>query len=99
MSADVKVVLADLASMTSTFYTQATAYAALHVDVSPPVADGGDPGLNDAIVSIVDAIEGLHSKLAGRIEDHADGLSYAHDSYQRGDIDVHGLFEDLMAGD
>lgn len=99
MSAGYSVVLADLAGMTKTFSTQATAYAGLKADVTPAVAKSGDPGLDHAISSIMDAIEGLHSKLAGRIEDHADGLSYAHDSYKRHDIDVHGLFEDLMTGD
>jgi hypothetical protein len=35
--------------------------------------------------------------MADRIDEHGDKLSYAHDSYQRNDVDVHGVFEDLMA--
>lgn len=96
MTAGYNVILADLAGMASTFHTQATNYAALKADVAPAVAGSGDAGLDDSIASIMDAIAGLHAKLAGRIEFHANGLDYAHGSYQRHDIDVHGLFEDLM---
>ncbi|WP_327288615.1 DUF6317 family protein [Streptomyces sp. NBC_01198] len=96
MSAGYNVILGDLAGMASTFHTQATDYAALKADVAPPIAASGDAGLDDSIASIMDAIAGLHAKLAGRIEEHANGLDYAHGSYQRHDIDVHGLFEDLM---
>jgi hypothetical protein len=96
MTAGYNVILGDLAGMASTFHTQATNYAALKADVAPPIAASGDAGLDDSIASIMDVIAGLHAKLAGRIEEHAGGLDYAHGSYQRHDIDVHGLFEDLM---
>jgi hypothetical protein len=99
VSAGYTVVLADLASMTKTFHTQARSYASLKANVAPAIAESGDPGLDHAITSIMDAIAGLHANLAGRIEEHGDNLSYAHDSYQRHDIDVHGLFEDLMKGE
>lgn len=96
MTAGYNVILADLSSMASTFHTQATHYAALKADVAPPIAGSGDAGLDDSIASIMDVIAGLHAKLAGRIEEHGNSLDYAHGSYQRHDIDVHGLFEDLM---
>ena len=96
MSAGYNVILGDLSSMASTFHTQATDYAALKVNVAPPIAPSGDGGCDEAITSIMDAIAGLHAKLAGRIEEHGSGLDYAHASYKRHDIDVHGLFEDLM---
>jgi uncharacterized protein DUF6317 len=99
MSAGYTVVLADLARMTKTFHTQAKNYAALKTNVAPPIAKSGDPGLDHAITSIMDAIAGLHANLAGRIEEHGDNLDYAHGSYKRHDVDVHGLFEDLMKGE
>lgn len=96
MSAGYNVILDDLAGMASTFHTQATTYAGLKANVAPPMASSGDAGCDEAIASLLDAIGGLHAKLAGRIEAHGNGLDYAHGSYQRHDIDVHGLFEDLM---
>ncbi len=96
MSADFKVVLSDLKSMSGTFHKEAGNYAKLKTNVAPAVAASGDPGLDSAIHSMMHAIAGLHAKLAGRIEDHGDLLKYAHDSFQRHDIDVHGVFEDLM---
>lgn len=96
MTAGYNVIMGDLSSMASTFHKQATEYASLKADVAPPIAASGDAGLDDSIASIMDAIAGLHAKLAGRIEWHGNGLDYAHGSYGRHDIDVHGLFEDLM---
>lgn len=96
MSAGFKVVLADLGSMTSTFHKQADSYRKLDKKVSPPVADSGDDGLDEIIKAMADLITGLHGKLADRIDDNGDKLKYAHDSFHRGDVDVHGVFEDLM---
>jgi hypothetical protein len=96
MSPDFKVVLADLGSMASTFHTQAKNYAELQSKIAPPIAASGDAGLDDSIAAIMEAIAGLHAKLAARIDDHGDMLKNAHDSYQRHDVDVHGVFEDLM---
>lgn len=91
-----QVVLADLAAMAKTYHTQSDHYRSLKAQVNPPPAEGGDPGFNDALQTIMDAIDSLHTKVADRIDDHGDKLSYAHDSYQRRDVDVHGVFEDLM---
>jgi hypothetical protein len=94
-----KAVLGDLASMSNTFHHSATEYRGLHADVAPAIADGGDPALNSAIKAVADLIIGLHTGFADRLDDHGDKLKYAHDSYQRGDVDVHGVFEDLMKGE
>ena len=45
---------------------------------------------------MADLIAGLHDKLSDRLDDRGDKLRYAHDSMRRHDIDVHGLFDDLM---
>ena len=96
MSGSYQVVLGDLQSMANTFKRESDAYRELRPQIAPPIADGGDPGLDSAIRMIMDDIDSLHTKLADRIEDHGDKLTYAHDSYQRRDVDVHGVFEDLM---
>ncbi|WP_371655030.1 MULTISPECIES: DUF6317 family protein [unclassified Streptomyces] len=96
MSADVKIILADLDSMASTFHEEAGIYRGMHANVKPAVAGSGDAGCDAAVKSMADLIAGLHDKLSDRLEDNSDKVKYAHDSMQRNDIDVHGLFEDLM---
>lgn len=91
-----QVALTDLKNMADTFHQQASNYRGLRPKVTPPLADGGDGGLNDAMKAVMDAIDVLHTKMADRIDDHGDKLTYAHDSYQRRDVDTHGVFEDLM---
>ena len=93
---NLKAVLGDLAAMSGAFHGASKEYQGLAPDVSPPVADSGDDALNSSITAMADLIIGLHGKFCDRLDDHGDKISYAHDSFQRNDIDVHGLFEDLM---
>lgn len=88
--------MGDLQSMASTFHAQAENYASLKAVVVPPIAPSGDAALDDAIGSMLEAIAGLHAKLAGRIEDHGGKLQYTHDSIGRGDAGIHDAFDDLM---
>ena len=97
--ADLKAVQSDLTAMAKTFHDEAITYRGLHTAVAPPVADGGDPGLDHALHEVAQLIVGLHTGLADRLDDHGDKVAHARDSFQRHDIDVHGLFEDLMAGE
>ncbi|MEU5533912.1 DUF6317 family protein [Streptomyces sp. NPDC020362] len=93
---DFKAVYDDLATMAKTFHEQAGDYRKLHPDVAPPVVSGGDPGLDSAIKEVADLIVSLHIGMADRIDDHGDKVAYARDSFHRHDVDVHGVFEDLM---
>ncbi|KOG36907.1 DUF6317 family protein [Streptomyces resistomycificus] len=99
MPADFKAILSDLTSMSRTFHDEAVNYRKLHTDVAPPVADGGDAGLDHALKEVAELIVGLHTGFADRLDDHGDNVAHARDSFQRHDIDVHGLFEDLTVGD
>ncbi|MGH1555672.1 DUF6317 family protein [Streptomyces sp. cg40] len=99
MSADFKAVLSDLTSMATTFHDQATDYRKLHPQVAPPVVSGGDAGLDDAIKEVAHLILGLHTGFADRLDDHGDKVAYARDSFHRHDVDVHGVFDDLMVGE
>ncbi|MFJ9246170.1 DUF6317 family protein [Streptomyces sp. NPDC101776] len=98
MPADFKAVLSDLTSMASMFHDQATDYRKLHDQVAPPVVSGGDAGLDDAIKEVADLIVALHIGFADRLDDRGDKVAYARDSFHRHDVDVHGVFDDLMAG-
>ncbi|MFD9396312.1 DUF6317 family protein [Streptomyces sp. NPDC060000] len=99
MTVDFKAVLSDLTAMSRTFHDEAVNYRKLHADVAPPVVDAGDFGLDHAVKEIADLIVALHIGFADRLDDHGDKVAHARDSFQRRDIDVHGLFEDLMAGE
>ncbi|MFC4507949.1 MULTISPECIES: DUF6317 family protein [Streptomyces] len=99
MPVDFKAVLSDLSAMSRTFHDEAVNYRGLHPDVAPPVVDAGDAGLDHALKEVADLIVALHTGFADRLDDRGDKVTYARDSFQRHDIDVHGLFEDLMAGD
>ncbi|MFI1761380.1 DUF6317 family protein [Streptomyces sp. NPDC020800] len=93
---DFKVVYEDLSAMAKTFHDQAGDYRKLHPDVAPPVVSGGDAGLDSAIKEVADLVIALHIGMADRLDDHGDKVAYARDSFQRHDVDVHGVFEDLM---
>jgi hypothetical protein len=99
MTVDFKAVLSDLTSLSKTFHDEAVNFRKLHADVAPPLVGGGDAGLDHALKEIADLIVALHIGFAGRLDGHGDKVAYARDSFRRRDIDVHGLFEDLMAGD
>ncbi|MFE8948731.1 DUF6317 family protein [Streptomyces sp. NPDC007856] len=93
---DFKAVYDDLAAMAKTFHDQAGDYRELHPDVAPPVVSGGDPGLDSAVKEVADLIIALHTGMADRLDDHGDKVAYARDSFHRHDVDVHGVFEDLI---
>ena len=48
---------------------------------------------------MADLLVALHTGLGDRLDDHGDKVAYARDSFHRHDVDVHGMFEDLMAGE
>lgn len=96
---NLQVVLHDLSSMAGTFKRESKACGDLHEKLKPAIAPSGDPGLDASIKAMWDLIAGLHDTLTDRIADHGDKLQYAHDSYQRNDVDIHGVFEDLDLSD
>ena len=89
--------LDDLKQMAGKYHSESDIYRSLKPQIAPPIAEGGDSGLDDSIRTIMEVIDIIHTKLADRIEEHGDKLVYVHDSYQRSDVDVHGVFEDLLA--
>ncbi|MFE1752853.1 DUF6317 family protein [Streptomyces anandii] len=96
MAADFKAVMSDLTSMARTFHEQARAYRELGPSLSPPGVSGGDAGLDSALREVALLISALHCGFADRLDDHGDLVAKSRDAFRRHDIDVHGLFEDLM---
>jgi hypothetical protein len=92
------VVLGDLRSMGSTFLSEHGEYLKVKDRITPAAAATGDGNLDETLCAVMDAVAMMHEVLAARILEHADKLGKAADSYERSDIDSHGVFDDLMAG-
>jgi hypothetical protein len=90
------VVLDDLANMAGTFDREATTYDRIKPQITPPIAASGDATLDSVLGAVMECLDVLHTKMAESISEHAGNLRGAHDTYQRHDIDAHGLFDDLM---
>lgn len=95
MSDQYHVVLADLQEMASNFSREADRYNDLLPNIVPPEADSGDSRLNSAMHGVMASLKVLHAKLDTQIQNHADKLHEAHDSYQRHDSDTKDLFDEM----
>lgn len=91
------VVLADLRAMRTTFAREHGEYLQVKAKITPVVAGTGDAGLDRTLRAVMDAIALMHQELAARIEEHEQKLGKTADSYERSDIDAHGVFDNLMA--
>lgn len=94
--ADYEVVLSDLRTMSGTFHSEADTYRGLKDKVSPAVAATGDGTLDSILTSVVETLDVLHTQMAKAIEDHGDKLGSAERAYGNREVDVHGVFDDLM---
>jgi hypothetical protein len=90
-----KVVLDDLATMSQQFEQGHADFAAAAEAVKAEPVDTGDGTLNDYLAYVTGRIEELTIKSAELIQEHAGKVKYAHDSYERHDIDNEELFEDM----
>lgn len=91
-----KVVLDDLAAMSQQFQQGCSDYKAAVDAVKAEPVDTGDGTLNDYLAYVAGRIEYLTVKSAELIEEHGAKVKYAHDSYERRDIDnSEELYEDM----
>lgn len=94
--ADFTVVLDDLKVMANDFDQYSEVYRGLASQVSPPPVDTGNENLNSVLRATIEALSVLHDKLATSIQDHADKLYDAHDSYRDREIDNRFLFDEIV---
>lgn len=94
--ADFTVVLEDLKVMANDFDQYSEVYSGLASEVSPHPVDTGDGNLNNVLRATMEALSVLHEKLSASIQDHADKLYDAHDSYQDREIDNRFLFDEIV---
>lgn len=96
MSEHFQVVLEDLREMAGSFRTEGDTYEKIKPKVTPLVADAGGGPINEMLGAVMECLDVLHTKMAESISEHAGKLRDAHDTYQRHDVDAHGLFDKLM---
>ncbi|WP_327068641.1 DUF6317 family protein [Kitasatospora sp. NBC_01302] len=95
MSGQYTVVLDDLQGASDTFHREAQSFAAIIPTDGPPRPDGGSEAVNGMLQCVLEAIGGLHLAVAGTIGNHGDKLRTAHDNYQKCEVSVRELYDDL----
>ncbi|MCC2275782.1 DUF6317 family protein [Streptomyces sp. ET3-23] len=63
---------------------------------SPPTPGVGDVALSSALLRLSDAFGAAHRMMTGLIDGHGSKLRKAAADYQNTDIDLHGMFDDLI---
>lgn len=63
---------------------------------SPPTPGVGDVALSSALLGLSDAFGAAHRMMTGLIDGHGSKLRKAAVDYRNTDIDVHGMFDDLI---
>jgi len=95
MSAGYQVVLGDLSSGSDAFARESTTYADIMPSNGPTPVDGGAAAFNDSLNIVLTAIGGLHLGIAGAIAGHGQKLRIAHDNYEKQEVSVRELFDDI----
>ncbi|MDL4818317.1 DUF6317 family protein [Actinomadura opuntiae] len=93
MSKEIEVVFADVLKTSEIFKDAGKAYADIvpgKIGAVPEVTEGS---LEDAISSVLNAIEVMYDALGFSMQAHGEKLKYVHDNYRRAEKDVQGLLD------
>ncbi|MFG2017223.1 DUF6317 family protein [Actinomadura geliboluensis] len=93
MSKEIKVVYADILKSSGVFKENGKKFADIvpaKIGAVPKVTEGS---LENAISSVLDAIEVMHDALGSSMQSHGDKLKYVHDKYRKTEDDI----DDLLA--
>lgn len=96
MSGQYTVILDDLVGAADTFHREAKAFAAIVPTDGPPRPDGGDAAVNGMMQCVLEALGGLHLAVAGAVDNHGGQLQTAHDNYQKCEVSMRELYDDLI---
>lgn len=96
MSDSFSVVLGDIAATAKVFTDESDTFKAIMPDEGPGYPDGGDASVDGVLHTVISAVGLLHLQIAGAIGDHASKLSSVHDNYEKTDISVQQLLQDLQ---
>ncbi|MDH6113294.1 hypothetical protein P3T36_001822 [Kitasatospora sp. MAP12-15] len=96
MSGQYTVILDDLKGAADTFHREAKAFAAIVPTDGPPRPDGGSEAVNDMMGCVLEALGGLHLAVAGAVGNYGDQLQTAHDNYQKCEVSMRELYDDLI---
>ncbi|MGW1200617.1 DUF6317 family protein [Streptomyces sp. NPDC002536] len=78
------------------FHREAAELARTRHLASPPTPGVGDVALSSALSHLSDAFGAAHQMMTGLIDGHGSKLRKAAADYRNTDIDVHGMFDDLI---
>jgi hypothetical protein len=90
------VVLGDLTNMASSFASANRQYTALRPEITPVQPETGEASLDEQLTSLLALLDVLHTKMSEAIDEHSKRLIMTRDSFQRHDIDVRFMFDDMM---
>ena len=82
MSDGFQVTMTDLQQAAGAFRAEAGTFAAIMPSGGPASVDGGSAELNDALGLVLGAVGGLHTQLAGVIDQHGGKLEAAYGMYR-----------------
>ena len=96
MSGEFSVILGDLTKMSNSFAAANKQYSALRPNISPPPVGTGDAALNSTLKTLTEYLDVLHTKMSEAIDEHSKRLILTRASFERHDIDVRFMFDDMM---
>jgi hypothetical protein len=82
MSDGFQVTMTGLQQAARVFRAEAGTFAAIMPSGGPASVDGGSAEINDALSLVLGAIGGLHTQLAGVIDQHGGKLEAAYGTYR-----------------
>jgi Family of unknown function (DUF6317) len=82
MSDGFQVTMTGLQQAAGVFRAEAGTFAAIMPSRGPASVDGGSAEINDALSLVLGAIGGLHTQLAGVIDQHGGKLEAAYGTYR-----------------
>ena len=94
-----QVVIADLASASTTFETESTTFKGIMPADGPPQPDGGDGAFDGALKAVVQMISACHLQAAGVILNDSQKLKSAHDNYAKTEESLTQLCNQIIAPD
>ena len=95
MSAGYSVLLGDLGTASDAFARESKTYAGIMPNNGPTPVNGGAAAFNDSLGIVLTAIGGLHLGIAGAIAGYGQKLRIAHDNYEKQEVSVRELFDDI----
>lgn len=93
MTAGYQVIHDDLGNAANTFQQESSSFSATEGNLKPPMADTGDPALNDTLSAVLAHFAMFAEVLRQAMAKHGANLQTCHDGYKSTEADVRALFD------